>query len=65
MKRAGIITLIVSLILLLLTCVAWGLLAQIAGTGFNPLPLLIGMTILTVAGILTAVMMMLGIFDDV
>lgn len=65
MRIVGIITLIVSLILLLLTCIAWGFLAQIAATGFNPVPLLLAITVLTVAGILTAAMMMLGVFDDV
>jgi hypothetical protein len=65
MRIVGIITLIVSLILLLLTCIAWGFLAQITETGFNPVPLLLAITVLTVAGILTAAMMMLGVFDDV
>lgn len=57
MKKAGILLLIFSIIVLLATCVAFGFLEQITNFGFNFFPLGFCLIMLSVAGIIASVLM--------
>ena len=64
MRKIGLFILIFSIIILLAVCVCFGFITQIRQTGFEPAPVLFAVLFLSVASILTGVMMLCGVFDD-
>ena len=65
MRKTGCLILILSIVILLLTCVGWGFYEQIAETGFYPAPILFAVTFLSLVGAIAGGMMCCGICDDI
>lgn len=64
MRILGLLMLIVSILILLATCVVFGFYEQIQQTGFEPGVLLFIIMMLSITGALVGSMMLLGIFDN-
>ena len=65
MRKLGLYILISSIVVLLLTCVGWGFMRQIAETGFYPVPILFVITLLSVIAAILGGIMCCGLFDDI